>query len=252
MPLRCVMNSGAAYNWANGERMPSQRHPDRDELIYVIEGHFSVKNEAGQVFAAGPGDLLIYPRMVFHDETADSRHPARVFWFGFTGQCGHELRLAHDWHGRMANLANWLMDLRPDANQTAREMRNMVLELLLLEFDVNAGIKPHNPLVARVRRWMTTHLAEHVTVEQMAKECKMSKFYFIRLYKQLSGRTPMSDLRALRIDAAVHLLTHTDLPIKKIAEAAGFGDPFQFAKAFKIATKNTPLKYRRNHINQIG
>ena len=30
----------------------------------------------------------------------------------------------------------------------------------------------------------------------------MSKYHFIRKYRQLSGRTPMEDLRIIRIEAA--------------------------------------------------
>lgn len=252
MPPRYEVQSGAAYNWGKGERMASQRHPEKNELIFVIDGRLHVQAESGLEIVAAPDDLLIYPRSVFHDEVADSRHPARVFWFAFTGPCGNQLRLSHDWHGRMTNLVSWLMDLRTDTDNQTRTKRNRILELLLLEFDVNAGIKHDHPLVARMRRWMTSHLDKHITIKEMAAECRMSKFYFIRLYKQLSGRTPKSDLRMLRIDKAIHLLTHTSLPAKRIAEATGFGDPCQFAKAFKAMTRHAPLQHRRNHLNQAS
>jgi transcriptional regulator GlxA family with amidase domain len=66
----------------------------------------------------------------------------------------------------------------------------------------------------------------------------------VRVYKRLAGRTPGADLRALRIDAACHLLATTDLPAKKIADMTGFGDPYQFAKVFKRTTGTTPLRFR--------
>ena len=245
MQNRYIFRSAAAYEWSPGEHMLRQRHPVVNELVFMIEGHLRVRGEQDFDVTAGAGDVLIYPRMVLHDETADPLKPARVFWFSFEGACGNTLRVAHDRGHRMAALVRWLMDLQGDRSTEAVRMREQVLALLLAEFDYQTASSgsSSDPLVTRTRAWMTEHLDERITVDQLAAQRKLSKYHFIRLYRQLAGRTPMADLRALRIDTACHLLTTTDLPLKRIAAMAGFGDPYQFSKAFKKATGTSPRKF---------
>jgi len=245
MKIRCAFKSAAVYEWASGEQMPRQRHPAINELIFMLDGRLHVWGERNFAATAGAGDVLIYPRMVLHDETADPLRPARVFWISFAGPCGDTLRLAHDRGHRMAALVRWLRDLQGDRSAEAARMRAQVFALVLAEFDYQtAGSgSSSDPLVTRTRAWMTDHLDERVTVGQLAAQQKLSKYHFIRLYRRLAGRTPMADLRAVRIETACHLLTTTDLPLKRIAGMAGFGDAYQFSKAFKKATGVSPRRF---------
>ena len=52
-------------------------------------------------------------------------------------------------------------------------------------------------------------------------------------------------LIALRLDAAKHLLTTTNLPVKAIAGRVGYGHPESFFHAFRRNVGKTPLEYRR-------
>jgi transcriptional regulator GlxA family with amidase domain len=74
----------------------------------------------------------------------------------------------------------------------------------------------------------------------------MSKFHFSRRYRQLTGLTPMEDLRQLRLEAARDLLLTTDLPLKAIAPRTGLGDEYHLSRLFRRAFGIAPGELRRH------
>jgi transcriptional regulator GlxA family with amidase domain len=72
----------------------------------------------------------------------------------------------------------------------------------------------------------------------------MSKFHFIRSYRQATGLTPMDHVRRLRVDHALSLLLTTDLPQKQIAGHAGFANPHHMARYFRRYLDRTPTSFR--------
>ena len=74
--------------------------------------------------------------------------------------------------------------------------------------------------------------------------------HLIRLFKTHTGKTPIRFLTDLRIEQAMKLLTHTDLPIAQIAEQTGFTDAAYLSKAFRQAIGMTPRQYRMQKSKQ--
>jgi len=70
---------------------------------------------------------------------------------------------------------------------------------------------------------MLRHLGEPITLEDLATNIGMSRYYFCRVYKEVAGHTPMEHLRALRLERAKDLIRSTALPLKAIAPEVGFG-----------------------------
>ena len=66
----------------------------------------------------------------------------------------------------------------------------------------------------------------------------------IRLFRQETGDTPMSSLRARRIALACELLHHSDQTIDNIATAVGFYDRYHFTKTFRQLREITPAAFR--------
>lgn len=56
--------------------------------------------------------------------------------------------------------------------------------------------------------------------------------------------TPSRYRNACRINVAKELLMKTDLPLRAIAERAGFTDQFYFSKIFKKTTGKSPAQFR--------
>lgn len=91
--------------------------------------------------------------------------------------------------------------------------------------------------------YIQAHLAENLSLEAIATEVGMSRFYFCRLFKQSIGITPYQYLIKCRIDRAKVLLRQRKLGITDIAVEVGFSNQSHFTKHFKRIVGKTPKKF---------
>ncbi len=99
----------------------------------------------------------------------------------------------------------------------------------------------------RMTRFLQDKLYEKVTMDQLAETLGKNKSYLIRLFKKVRGITPMQYYLQLKMDTACHLLRETDRPIKDIAEALHFYDPFYFSNYFRASYRLSPKTYRARY-----
>lgn len=83
------------------------------------------------------------------------------------------------------------------------------------------------------------------TVESMAALTPYSTSRFCVLYKQLFGVSPKKDLKNVRIERAIHLLTYTTYTLREIAEMIGYETEYYFIRTFKEITGKTPRQYTK-------
>lgn len=87
-------------------------------------------------------------------------------------------------------------------------------------------------------------LSEDVTLDDVAGAVGLSKFHFVRSFKESVGLSPMRYLKSLRVDLAKRALAREDAPISMVAAGAGYRDLSTFNKYFKTLTGETPSRYR--------
>jgi AraC-like DNA-binding protein len=97
----------------------------------------------------------------------------------------------------------------------------------------------------RCRERANGSLATSISLDELAKECRLSTGYFGAAFKTSTGETPHRWLLKLRIKEAKKLLATTDLPISEIAPACGFSDQSHLTKAFSTIAGLTPGAWRR-------
>ena len=91
---------------------------------------------------------------------------------------------------------------------------------------------------------MQEHYGEEITVEQLAKLSRMSKYHFIRVFRSLTGDTPYRYLLLYRIDRSKQLLLDTHMTVQEIADTCGFSSSKNYIAAFRSCTGLTPGKFR--------
>lgn len=96
-----------------------------------------------------------------------------------------------------------------------------------------------------IKDFLETHYAEKVTLDMLASEFYINKFYLTRIFKEQYGTTLTNYLLELRITHAKHLLRFTDQPIEQIGESVGMKDANYFSRIFKKIEGETPGMYRR-------
>lgn len=96
----------------------------------------------------------------------------------------------------------------------------------------------------QIQDYIEDHLAEDISIEDMAALIPMSQFHFARAFKTATGETPHKYLTQRRIERAKVFLTVTKLAIAEVAYQVGFSNQSHFTAHFRKATGVTPKDYR--------
>ncbi len=99
-------------------------------------------------------------------------------------------------------------------------------------------------IVEQVLEYLRQNYAQDIEFAQIAESYHISPAYLSKIFKDYVGMTPSRYRNEYRINVAKKLLTETELPIKTIAEKAGFTDQFYFSKIFKKITGESPAQFR--------
>ena len=99
--------------------------------------------------------------------------------------------------------------------------------------------------LARVIDHMHAHLAERISLDELAAVTHLSKHHFVRQFKTATGLPPYAYLNRSRLEKGARLL-RTDRTVDSVARACGFGSAGQFAKGFARAYGVSPSVYRRS------
>ena len=97
----------------------------------------------------------------------------------------------------------------------------------------------------RVLKHIHEHIADEIDVTEMANVASVTKTYFIRLFKQEFGQTPVQYINRKKVERAQLLLFTSDCSVKEVAYKLGFSDHSYFIRLFRKMTGITPLEYRR-------
>lgn len=99
--------------------------------------------------------------------------------------------------------------------------------------------------VTRSIEYMTLHISDKITVKDLSDEVGVCEYHFMRLFKLVTGITPMSYFLKLKTVKAAELLKVTNITITQIAEKLNFSSDAHFSRTFKKYMSSNPSVYRR-------
>lgn len=216
------------------------------EMIVLTRGRMTVLMR-GRDISARAGDVMLYPPDVPHEESSDRRRPVAITYVGFRwGRPPEDAPVqVRDRNGRCRLLATWLLEESRAVSPRAPSARAAFLEALLGEFLRLADCE--EPwLVSEVRGFVHDRIDSQLALDDLARHVGMSKYHFSRNYKALTGRSPMQDVRMMRIDFARSLVLTTNLPLKAIAPMAGLGSEYSLSRLLKRHLGMSPSELRRD------
>lgn len=215
-------------------------------MIVVLGGCLRLRIN-GRELEARTGELLLYHAGQVHEESSHPKDPAETCFFSF--QCAAAaawpLQL-RDHDGRVRQLADWLFVDRHESGAEALQAREAVFQGLLCELArLHTRGARASSLAAELRVYIQKHLAEPLPLERLARHAGLSKFHFCRHFRAESGRSPMEEVRLLRMSRARDLVQTTNLPMKAIAAAVGLSDEFRLSHLFRRYHGSAPSALRR-------
>ena len=251
--------------------MPFHWHMEH-ELILVLQGVLRLSVE-GEAFELAPGDCMLIADGAIHGGTPEGCiYECLVFdlerFLAGTTTCGQRVALLTEGDARLegkfpaGTQAAAIVSQLFQAMETERpgyELTTMGLlwqlwgELLGQRLLGAAEPGPPRDIrraqaVKNVLRRIRSSYGQPLTLEDLAAEAALEPKYFCRVFRQITGRTPINYLNYYRVECAAELLCTTQGSITDIALECGFGDVSYFSRMFRRYKGQTPGQYRRAHL----
>ncbi|BDD10369.1 hypothetical protein FUAX_28010 [Fulvitalea axinellae] len=80
--------------------------------------------------------------------------------------------------------------------------------------------------------YIRSNYSAKLNLDKISMEAGLSKFHFLRLFKNYFGLTPAKFLNAIRMEKASEMLRSSDIPVAEVATLVGFDSVNSFIKSF--------------------
>ena len=231
------------------------------ELFYIIggKGQFLIQDE---LYPVNPNNLVIINPNVPHTEVSLNAQPLEYIVLGINGI---ELNSGDTFNGRFSILDHFeSVDISSCLRNILRETElkstgyedvcQAFMEILIIRLmRITSLAIPSEPQsistnrqCAAVRRYIDLHFKEAITLEQLAEEAHINKYYLSHAFKREYGVSPINYMISRRIDESKYLLAETDLSLSQIAQLLGFSSSSYFSQVFRRTQSVSPKEYRQS------
>ncbi len=244
-------------------------HEHQMELAFIMSGHGRYKID-NRIYDIEEGDILVLNPGVYHQSlVTDPMHPATEFFVGLSDFCLEgmrqnciELDSGLPIYKASADLKLKLMRLciAMDAEKnTCGAGKYYMMQSYLVQYvlyilrDMQEASLPNgrcafesvnkNEIVSQIMQYFEEHYAEKISLDIISENMYVSPFYISKIFKSVTGDTPIRYLIDVRLDKAKKLLmTHPELSVHEVAEMVGYDDAYHFSKLFKKRFGTSPSK----------
>ena len=234
------------------------------ELFFIVSGRGQFLIE-DQFFPVDVNNLVIINPNVPHTEDSLNAQPLEYIVLGIDGI---ELATTENSNGQFSILDHYeSAEISGCLRNILREMElknpgyedicQAYMEILIIRLMRTTSLAvPTEPQTvstnrqcAAVQRYIDLHFKEALTLEQLADEGHMNKFYLSHAFKKEYGISPINYMISKRIEESKYLLAETDLSMSQIAQLLGFSSLSYFSQVFRRTQDISPMEYRHNTRN---
>lgn len=249
------------YTKAFGHIVKSRQLQDH-VIIYCVDGHGWLELE-GKRWLIKKGDIFVCPPDIVHSYGANDDLPWTKYWMHFRGRNANSymkmLGLTADspiLHiGENVKIMSWLQDifniLKTGYTQSNLLCASSYLNNILSYINslaMNKGLNKTEDMNAeKIITYMLENINVNLSLEQLSHYVSLSKYHFVRLFKEKTGYTPVDYFIRLKIQKACELLEVSTNKANSISAALGFSSPYYFSITFKRIVGKSPQHYRDMH-----
>ena len=231
------------------------------ELFYIVggKGQFLIQD---QLYPVNVNNLVIINPNVTHTEVSLNAQPLEYIVLGIEGielatnenSKGQFNILDHfesvEISGCLRNILREMEQKNPGYEDVCQAYMEILIIRLMRNTALVAPVAPQvisgNRQCAAVKRYIDLHFKEPLTLEQLAEDAHMNKFYLSHAFKQEYGISPINYMITKRIEESKYLLAETDLSMSQIAQLLGFSSSSYFSQVFHRTQATSPKEYRQN------
>ncbi|NHN39514.1 AraC family transcriptional regulator [Pseudomaricurvus alcaniphilus] len=247
------------YPRAEKHRMARRSH-DSYLLMYCTGGAGTLHARSAD-YTVNSGDLILLPPGLAHSYRADRKQPWTIFWVHFVGPLSEayvdfiKLERVVTPLGLQASLISSFEELLGIRRQglalnsfiqAANHLRALLTDMAAAVSQRRLTLNP-NLGMEQLLEHMQRHIAKDLDLEELAAMANLSKYHFIRRFKESTGHTPIQHFIHLKMERACALLDSSEAAIKTVAAELGYTDPLYFSRQFKKIIGISPQKYRELH-----
>lgn len=259
-------------SWVDHNERTSQVFHEALEIKYFYEGGSTLVVDADTIEARA-GDVVVINPYEFHSTVRlDEQHGKyRLFMIGldvFTSANPKGMDLRHLLIARGLRFCNRirgdavlmaLLDAIITESGRTDEYRRYALEALLQQLFVRLlreylaperadGVSDENircyAIIDPAIRHIHAAYSQHISLDELAAVCNVSKHHFCRVFKRAVGMTAVQYITSYRLRLAQILLTGTSQSIASIAWQCGFSDERYFCRCYKNQYGVSPWQNR--------
>lgn len=228
------------------------------ELFYIVSGDGQFRIE-DNLYPVKANQLVVVNPNVIHTEVSYEAHPLEYIVLGIEGL---ELSMSSKQNNRyqildyqgsgdvLTCLRNILLEMQ-SAQSGYETICQAYMEILILRlmrsasFSVSTPLPPVSHQCAAIRHYIDTHYKESLSLDDLAKETHINKFYLAHAFKEEYGMSPINYMISRRIEESRYLLRETNMSMSQIARVLGFSSASYFSQSFRRAEGMSPVEYRK-------
>lgn len=231
------------------------------ELFYIVggKGQFLIED---QVFPVDVNNLVIINPNVIHTEDSLNAQPLEYIVLGIDGielatsanSNGQFCILDHFESAEISSCLRNILREMEQKNTGYEDVCQAFMEILIIRLmrSTSLSVPPEPQVIAgnrqctSVKRYIDLHFKESLTLEQLAEDAHMSKYYLSHAFKREYGISPINYMISRRIEESKYLLTETDLSMSQISQLLGFSSLSYFSQVFHRTQGVSPKEYRQS------
>lgn len=253
--LLSIASSRYENDWTS---YPHSHHFTEIFFIKDGSGYMQIENESIPV---SPGSLIVIGAQTTHTEYSNPSDPLDYYVLGveelklntkqeyeylhleasasspFIRQCFENI--LHEMHHKQTHYA---------------EICQHYLAVLILYFCRKDNISCESASTQnssrecyRVKRFIDHNYPEKITLNSLARNCSLSKYYLSHRFSELYGKSPIAYLNEVRLTNAKDLLLTTNHSIEEIANSTGFSSAGYFSQSFRKIYQKSPQQFRKQY-----
>ncbi len=118
-------------------------------------------------------------------------------------------------------------------------------EILALYLESIQSYSQNNRDWEPLLQFMKENLHKEISIGDFANTVCLQENYFIKVFRNDFGTTPMKYFHQMKFKKAVELLADTDIPFHDVASRLGFADPNYFSTFFKKNCGVSPREFQK-------
>jgi len=218
---------------------------------------FTIQNQS---YPVRTGDIVVYNTGIFHNEWCTGSELSMLFFAvdsvsipGLKNGCivpndacpVAESGSYDDVLGSiLAVMVSELEQKRTHYKAICTHIAAIFCHYILRLYEIKGQRPASVDICENAKHYIQKNYAKDMNLDKIARESHISKYYFLRTFKEYTGISPMKYLLFVRMSAAKDLLSKTDKPIGVVAREVGYDSAQTFSRVFKNSENISPSEYR--------